>query len=63
MILIATYSYTQSSPRGGQSYSTTENVVVVATTENEVQDKINSFIKDDKCGYRKNIKLIDLKRI
>ena len=63
MIFLASYTYIQSSPRGGQSYSATENVVITAEKDEDVKEAIEKFLTDDKCGYRKHIKLTDLKRV
>ena len=63
MIFLAKYTYTQSSPRGGGSWNDSKNVVIVVENEIDVKTEIEKFLSDDKCGYRKNIKLVDLKRV
>lgn len=63
MIFLASYTYTQSSPRGGQSWSASKNIVMVVENEIDVKTEIEKFLSDDDCGYRKNIKLVDLKRV
>lgn len=63
MIFLASYTYTQSSPSGGQSYNISKNVVMVVENEIDVKTEIEEFLSDDDCGYRRNIKLVDLKRI
>ena len=53
----------QSSPSGGASRRVKENKLIVVETEKELADKVDAFLADDKCGYRKYIDLLDIKRI
>lgn len=63
MIFLATFDYMQSSPSGGASRRVKENKLIVVETEKELADKVDAFLADDKCGYRKYIDLLDIKRI
>lgn len=53
----------QSSPSGGASRRVKENKLIVVETEKELADKVDAFLADDKCGYRKYIDLVEIKRI
>lgn len=63
MVFLATFDYMQSSPSGGAARRVKENKLIVVETEKELADKVDAFLSDDKCGYRKYIDLLDIKRI
>lgn len=63
MVFLATFDYMQSSPSGGAPRRVKENKLIVVETEKELADKVDAFLADDKCGYRKYIDLLDIKRI
>lgn len=63
MVFLATFAYMQSSPSGGVARRVKENKLIVVETEKELADKVDAFLADDKCGYRKYIDLLDIKRI
>ncbi len=63
MLYKATFSYTQSSPRGGSAVHTKEVKLIVAESETQLVEKVESFLSDDKCGYRKFIELVDIQKI
>lgn len=63
MVFLATFDYMQSSPSGGAARRVRENKLIVVETEKELADKVDAFLADDKCGYRKYIDLLDIKRI
>ena len=58
-----TYKYFQDSPRGGQGCWKTEKRLYDAENAKELQRQIDEFCNDDKCGYRKWIKVLEIKRI
>lgn len=59
------FSYKQNSPSGGNTVSSgwTEEYKLYegSLSAEELQSKINEFLEDDKCGYRKyiTVKLIE----
>lgn len=61
MLFKVTYNYIQSSPRG-VCYNKTE-IILYSCSEDELVQYVNDFLKDDKCGYRTNISLVDVVRI
>lgn len=63
MVFLATFDYMQSSPSGGAVRRVKENKLIVVETEKELADKVDAFLADDKCGYRKYIDLLEVKRI
>ena len=63
MVFLATFDYLQSSTRGGTVRRVKENKLMVVETEKELADKVDAFLADDKCGYRKYIDLVEIKRI
>lgn len=62
MLFKVIYSYIQSSPRGGGNYHEKE-IILYNCSEDELVQYVNDFLKDDKCGYRTNISLVDVVRI
>lgn len=62
MLFKVIYDYMESSPSGGR-WSYKKEVVVYSCSEEELVQYINNFLKDDKCGYRTQISLIDVVRI
>lgn len=63
MVFLATFDYMQSSPCGGAARRVKENKLIVVETEKELAEKVDTFLTDDKCGYRKYIDLVEIKRI
>lgn len=63
MMFLATFAYMQSSPSGGVARQVKENKLIVVETEKELTDKVDTFLTNDQCGYRKYIELLDIKRI
>lgn len=63
MVFLATFDYMQSPPCGGAARPVKENKLIVVETEKELADKVDAFLTDDKCGYRKYIDLVEIKRI
>ena len=63
MVFLATFDYMQSSPSGGAARRVKENKLIVVETEKELEDKVDAFLADDKCGYRKYIDILEIKRI
>ena len=63
MVFLATFDYMQSSPGGGTARRVKENKLMVVETEKELAEKVDAFLADDKCGYRKYIDLVEIKRI
>ena len=53
----------QISPSGGVAKRVKENKLIVVETEKELAEKVDTFLTDDKCGYRKYIELLEVKRI
>ena len=63
MLFLVNFSYYEESPRGGSGRNITETKCVHVKDEEELVTYINIFQSTDKGGYRKNIKLLDVKRI
>lgn len=63
MVFLATFDYMQSSPSGGAARRVRESKLIVVETEKELAEKVDAFLADDKCGYRKYIDLLEIKRI
>jgi len=61
------FSYKQDSPRGGNTRSSgwTEECKLYDGTllADELQSKIDEFLNDDKCGYRKHITVKSIERL
>lgn len=62
MLFKVIYHYIQSSPSGGRSHAKDE-IVLYSCSEDELVQYVNEFLKDNKCGYRTQISLVDVKRI
>ena len=63
MLFLVNFSYYEESPRGGFGKNITETKCIHVQTEELLIEYIDDFLKNDKAGYRKNIKLLDVKRI
>ena len=63
MVFLATFDYLQSPPSGGAAKRVKENKLIVVETEKELAEKVDTFLTDDKCGYRKYIELLEVKRV
>lgn len=62
MLFKVTYRYTQSSSRGGSPVRRKESVLYNCS-EDELVQYVNEFLKDNKCGYRTQISLVDVVRV
>ena len=63
MLYIVDYSYYEESPRGGSGITKNEKKLHLVESENELYDEVNKFLNDNRSGYRRNIKLIDIKKV
>ena len=60
---LITFSWTQLSPSGGHKDSVLKKLLKAFKDDSDLEEFIDNFLKNDECGYRKNIALIDVKRI
>lgn len=63
MLFKVTYDYTQSSSKGGMRSYYKKEIVLYNCSEDELVQYVNEFLKDNKCGYRTNISLVDVIRV
>ncbi len=63
MIYKVIFSFKQESPRGGNG--SWKKVIKLYDAENaiELQSKIDKFLSDDECGYRKFISVKNISRL
>lgn len=60
------YSYKEDSPSGGNTFYSgwkTEVKLYDAENADELQNKIDSFLSNNKCGYRTHIKVINVSKL
>lgn len=60
---LITFSWAELSPSGGHKVSVLKKVLKAFKDDSDLEEFIDNFLKNDECGYRKNIALIDVKRI
>lgn len=60
------FSYKQDSPCGGNDCTTgwtKETKLYDVDNAPELQSQIDKFLSDDKCGYRRYIKVVDIAKL